>query len=43
LLGAALQAGQRVRAREVTWQPGDTVGAAAAQDAGTALTSAMGR
>ena len=43
LLGAALQAGQRVRVREVTWRPGDTAGAAAAQDAGTALTSAMGR
>lgn len=43
LLGAALQAGQRVRVREVTWQPGDAVGAVAAQDAGTALTSAMGR
>lgn len=43
LLGAALQAGQRVRVREITWQPGAAVGAVAGQDAGAALTSAMGR
>jgi HlyD family secretion protein len=43
LLGAALQAGQRVRVREVTWQPGAAGGAAVAPDAGAALTSAMGR
>jgi HlyD family secretion protein len=43
LLGVALQAGQRVRARTVQWQPSQGVGTAAASDAGAVLTNAMGR
>ncbi|MDP1742163.1 efflux RND transporter periplasmic adaptor subunit [Polaromonas sp.] len=44
LLGGSVRAGARVRVRAVAWQPGQPVGkAAAASDAGSALTNAMGR
>jgi HlyD family secretion protein len=42
LVGGALQAGQRVRVTVVPWQPSQRA-AAAAPDAGAALTNAMGR
>jgi HlyD family secretion protein len=49
LLGGAMQAGDRVRARMVEWTAGAAAPGAAAQgkgqggDAGSALTNAMGR
>ncbi len=44
LLGSNIQAGARIRARAVTWAPGQPVArAAATSDAGPALSNAMGR
>lgn len=43
LLGGALQEGQRVRVRVLSWQPGQPAGGAATPDSGTGLINAMGR
>ncbi len=43
LLGAGAQAGRPVRMRSVAWQPGAALAGAARDDAGSALTNAMGR
>jgi hypothetical protein len=43
LLGSAVQDGQRVRTNVQTWKPGQLQPAGSAQDAGSALSNAMGR
>ncbi len=43
LVGSALHDGQRVRARALAWKPGQAAAPGAPQDAGAALSNAMGR